>query len=79
MEMLNMKSLYYFFCALSVFIFCFIIFAIYSFVTTLFYIYTVGGLSPLNYGEVTGHLIIIFFALGCFLFSIKTALKFNKR
>jgi len=60
---------------ISVFLFFFLIFAFYSFIETLLYIKSVGGLSELNYPEVTGHLIIMFFGLGCLYFSIKTTRK----
>jgi len=73
-----MKSLYYFLATLSVLIFFFLVFAVYSLITTIFYVYSVGGLSPLNYGEVTGHLIIKLFGLGCFLLSIKSVNKLRK-
>ena len=59
----------------SVVLFLFLIFAVYSFIETLMYIKSVGGLSELNYPEVTGHLVIMFFCLGCLYFSIKTTRK----
>lgn len=60
---------------ISLILFLFLIFAVYSFIVTLIYIKSVGGLSALNYAEVTGHLVIIFFSLGCFYFCIKATRK----
>jgi uncharacterized protein with PQ loop repeat len=59
----------------SMFLFLFLIFAVYSFIETLVYIKSVGGLSALNYPEVTGHLVIMFLGLGCLYFSIKAIRK----
>ncbi len=61
--------------AISLILFLFLLFAVYSFVGTLMYIKSVGGLSALNYAEVTGHLVIMFFSLGCLYFSIKATRK----
>ncbi|EPY7420096.1 hypothetical protein ACXEKA_005173 [Klebsiella pneumoniae] len=61
--------------AVSIFFSILLIFAIYSFIETLIYIKSVGGLSELNYPEVTGHLVIMLLGLGCLYFSIKTTRK----
>lgn len=73
-----MRLMYYFLVALSVVIFSFIVFVAYSFVTTLYDVYEVGGLYPLNYADVVGHLLVMMFSLGCFYFSIKSARKFKE-
>lgn len=73
---LNVKRITYLLMnVISVVLFLFLIFATYSFITTLIYVKSVGGLSLLNLPEVTGHLVIMFFALGCLCFSIKIILK----
>lgn len=69
------KVAYFSMRAISLIIFLFLIFAVYSFIETLVYIQSVGGLSALNYPEVTGHLVIMFFGLGCLYFSIKATRK----
>jgi len=69
------KTAYFMMRTISIILFLFLIYAVYSFVDTLMYIQSVGGLSALNYPEVTGHLVIMFFGLGCLYFSIKTTRK----
>jgi len=69
------KTAYFMMRTISIILFLFLIYAVYSFVETLMYIQSVGGLSALNYPEVTGHLVIMFFGLGCLYFSIKTTRK----
>lgn len=69
------KTAYLLMNVVSVVLFLFLIFVIYSFIETIFYIKSVGGLSALNYPEVTGHLVIMFFSLGCLYFSIKATRK----
>lgn len=72
------KTAYFFMMVLSVIIFLFLMFAIYSFGETLLYIKSTGGLSALNYPEITGHLVIMFFGLGCFYFCLKATQKLKK-
>ncbi len=76
---MNIKKLVYFsMMALSSALFLFMLFTIYSFVIIMQYIYDVGGLSPFNYSDVVGHILILFFSLGCLYFSLKTTLKLKK-
>jgi len=71
-----MKNFIYLFMAsISFLLLCLITFVIFSFSSTIIYIYEDGGLSPLNYSYVLGHLLILIFGLGCFYFSIKTTIK----
>lgn len=60
---------------LSFILFLFVVFVVYSFIETIFYIRSAGGLSALNYPDVTGHLVILFFGLGCLYFSVKITRK----
>ncbi|EOS95892.1 hypothetical protein LU631_20675 [Erwinia tracheiphila] len=69
------KIAYLLMSVVSVFLFLFLMFAVYSFIEKLVYIKSLGGLSALNYPEVTGHLVIMFFGLGCLYFSIKATRK----
>jgi len=74
-----MRLIFYFITALSVVIFGVILFVTYSFITTLYGGYEIGGLYPLNYADVVGHLLCLMFSLGCLYFSIKTTKNLKKK
>lgn len=61
--------------ALSFVLFLFVIFVVYSFIETIFYIRSAGGLFALNYPDVTGHLVILFMALACLYLTVKITRK----
>lgn len=61
--------------ALSIILSLFLIFTIFSFIREIIYINSFGGLSALNYPDITGHLVIMLLTLGCLYVSIKTTLK----
>lgn len=73
-----MRFIFYFLTALSVIVFGVILFVTYSFITTLYGVYEVGGLYPVNYADVVGHLFCLMFSLGCLYLSIKTSQKIKK-